>query len=253
LIRGGVVNRPAVAFSHAVDVIHLEQRLGFFWEPGWQRPVLQNPLEIGVWNFVYFWLHAPLIIALAVWLYFRHRGAYRLTRNAFLISCLIGLAGYATYPVTPPRLMTPGGYQAYGITGPAPKFGFQDTMEEHSDLDYQAESLQPFVNPFAAVPSLHFGWAFLIGAGVYLALRNVFAVLFALAMPVVMFFGVVLTANHFIFDALTGFAVCLLALVMAAALERWPLPTGQMFARLSGTASHSRARGGAQLAGSERE
>ena len=97
-------------------------------------------------------------------------------------------------------------------------------MEKYSDLDYQAESLKPFVNPFAALPSLHFGWAFLIGIGVYLALRNLWGMLFAVLMPGIMFFGVVLTANHFIFEPITGLAVCLAALGGALLLSRYPIP-----------------------------
>ena len=157
---------------------------------------------------------------------------YRLIRNAFLISCLIGLFVYAVYPVAPPRLMTPSGYAEYEISGQPPDAGFVDTMQQYSRLDYQAESMKPFVNPFAAVPSLHFGWAFLIGIAVLLARRHLLGLLFAVAMPVLMFFGVVLTANHFIFDAVTGFAVCLFALGLAALLDRYPVPWRRLASQL---------------------
>jgi len=223
LIRGNVVNRPAFAFLHARDVIDLEKRLGMFWEPQWQRAIHGSAMATRFWNYVYFWLHAPVIVVTAFWLFFRHRRQYHLIRNAFLVSALIGLLVYATYPVAPPRLMTASGYQEYGVTSlSSPAYGFEDTMREYSNVSYQAESLKPFVNPFAAMPSLHFGWAFLIGLAVALALRNIFGVIIAAVLPALMLGGVVMTANHFVLDAVAGLAVCCIGLVAACALARAP-------------------------------
>jgi hypothetical protein len=220
LVRGSVVNRPAQAFSHAADVIDLEQRFGFFWEPGWQQAIRDSAVQSHLWDYVYFWMHAPVIAVAAVWLYFRYRSVYTLFRNAFLVSALIGLFVYAVYPVAPPRLMTAAGFHEYGVTAAAPNYGFQDTMREYSAISYQAESLKPFVNPFAAIPSLHFGWAFLIGLAIAVALRSRAGVLIAVALPVLMLFSVTLTANHFLFDALAGLAVCCFALAAAFCFSR---------------------------------
>jgi hypothetical protein len=220
VIRGGVVDEPSVAFVHAEDVIALERRLGIFVEPGWQKAILHSAWQVQWWNFVYFWWHAPVIAGVGFWLYFRRRRVYALIRNAFLVSCLTGLALYALYPVTPPRLMTRSGYAEYNVQpspGASSDYGFEDTLKEHSSADYQAESLKLFVNPFAAMPSLHFGWAFLIGVGIALGVgaRRWWGWALGLALTVFMFFGVVLTANHFILDAVVGFAVCLVGLVAA--------------------------------------
>ena len=220
LVRGGVVDEAAVAFHHAEDVIALEKQLGIFVEPGWQKSILHSAAQVQWWNFVYFWWHAPVIAAVGFWLYFKRRRVYSLVRNAFLVSCLVGIAIYAFYPVTPPRLMTPSGYAEYHITPPhnaPPTYGFQDTLKEHSAADYQAESLKLFVNPFAAMPSLHFGWAFLIGVGIALGVgaRRWWGWALGLALTVLMFYAVVLTANHFILDTAAGLAVCAGALLAA--------------------------------------
>lgn len=95
-------------------------------------------------------------------------------------------------------------------------------MREFSNVSYQAESLKPFVNPFAAMPSLHFGWAFLIGLGVALALRNWLGLLVAIVLPALMLFGIVLTANHFVIDAVAGLAVVLVGMAAALGYERVP-------------------------------
>ncbi|HLZ70951.1 MAG TPA: phosphatase PAP2 family protein [Dehalococcoidia bacterium] len=222
LVRGNVVDEPAAAFAHAGGIVDLEKRLGFFWEPGWQRAIAADRFQIDLWNFVYFWLHGPAIVVVALWLYFRHRPVYGFIRNAFLVSALIALFLYAVYPVAPPRLMTASGFHEYGISGPVPNYGFDDTMRQYSAVSYQAESLRPFVNPFAAVPSLHLGWVLLIGIGVALALRNRVGLAIAVVWPVLMFFGITLTANHFIFDAIAGVAVALAGLAAAFGLERIP-------------------------------
>lgn len=222
LIRGNVVDRPAIAFSHEADVIDLERRLGIFWEPSWQKAIAGDRVQIDFWNFVYFWLHGPAIAVIAFWLYFRQRHVYYFIRNAFLVSAAIALLLYAVYPVTPPRLLTPAGFHEYGIAGPAPNFGFDDTMRQYSQVSYQAESLKPFVNPFAAMPSLHLGWVFLIALGVALALRNPFGWTVAVVWPVLMLFGITLTANHYLLDGAAGMGVALAGLAAAIAIERVP-------------------------------
>jgi hypothetical protein len=160
-----------------------------------------------VWNLVYFWAHAPLIAVGGVWLYRRHPDIYRLTRTAFLGSAIIGLICYRFFPVAPPRL--------------AEGHSFVDTMQEHSKLSYQAQSLAPFVNPYAAVPSLHFGWSFLMSVALVLARpRGLVVWAGAIAQPVLMFLAIVATGNHWVLDAPAGLIVCLAGLGGALALRR---------------------------------
>jgi hypothetical protein len=152
-----------------------------------------------------------VIVVVGVWLLWLHPRQYTLIRNAFLVSAVIGLIGYTLYPVAPPRLM--------------PGFGFVDTMYEYSRVSYQAESLKPFVNPYAAMPSLHFGWAFLVGVGIWLVWRDLRGLLIGIALPVGMGLAIVLTANHYILDAVAGFLVCLFGLAVAIWWDRGhPLP-----------------------------
>ena len=147
LIRGGVVDRAAEAFARAGDLIALERRLGIFWEPAMQDWILGSRALIDLSNAVYFWLHMPPIVVLAVWLFWRKRGVYRLTRNAFLGSAVVALVCYAALPVAPPRFF--------------PELGFVDTMALYSEASYQAQEVGVFVNPVrgAAQPALRLGAA----------------------------------------------------------------------------------------------
>ena len=62
----------------------------------------------------------------------------------------IALAVFMVYPVAPPRLAATGD-------------GFVDTLHQISDVDLHGGMLSGWFNPHAAVPSMHFGYAVMIG------------------------------------------------------------------------------------------
>lgn len=207
LIRGLVVGRAGEAMVRGFNVIDLEQRIGIYWELEMQSWILDHYWLIKLMNGLYFWGHMPLVIVTAVWLYARHRRAYRLARNAFLASGAIGVVIYWAFPVAPPRLIPFG--------------GFIDTMAAFDRVGYNAQETKAFVNEFAAIPSLHFGWSLLLGAIVaYEGKRPLFWVLGAL-WPIAMFFSVVMTGNHFIVDAVAGGIVSFAGLGIAWLIERY--------------------------------
>ena len=211
LIRGNVTDRTAQAMANAAAVIELQRALGIFWEPAMQRWILDSAAQIRFWNWVYFWAHAPAIVVVGLWLLWRHYPTYVLLRNALLVSAVIGLITYWSYPVAPPRLVD--GY------------GFVDTMALYSPVSYQAQSLRPFVNPYAAMPSLHFGWAVLVGVGIYLVWRDARGHALAVLLPALMGLAIVLTANHYILDGVAGFVVAAVGLAAAVWWDRGrPLP-----------------------------
>ena len=109
------------------------------------------------------------------------------------------------FPVAPPRLL--------------PEWGFVDTIVLLNPENY---NLQPsfLVNHYAAVPSLHVGWALLVGVALFDVDRRVPMRAFALLLPTAMFFSVVLTANHFILDVIVGTAIVVVAIAIAFALDR---------------------------------
>ena len=207
LVRGSVVDRAPEAIRRSFQIIDLERDVGFFWETQLQAAVLGSKFLIQLFNFIYFWMDFPFIIIVGIWLYWRHRRQYTLTRDAMLLSGGIALIIYHLFPVAPPRFL--------------PEFGFVDTMAEYSRLSYQAETAQPFVNPYAAVPSLHVGWPVLLAVGVIAATRFKPLWIAVLLLPVAQFFAVVSTGNHFIFDAPVGVVVALAGLGLALIMQRW--------------------------------
>ena len=125
-----------------------------------------------------------LRIALYVW---RH-DRYVLLRNAMFISGLIGFLFFAGVPMAPPRMADPG---------------VVDTVTEYSD-GYRALQPPALTNKYAAFPSLHAGWNLLLGIVLFQATTHRAVRAFAVAMPAVMAFAVVASANHFVLDVVAA-------------------------------------------------
>jgi hypothetical protein len=211
IVRGQVVDHPDLALAHARDVATLERDLGIFNEAAWQGAVLDSTLLVRFWNFVYFWLDFPLIAALGVLMYLTRRQEYTFTRDAILFSGAIALVVYNLYPVAPPRLL-----EGAGVI---------DTLQAYDNLSYQAQSTQFFVNPYAAVPSLHVGWSFLIAAGVLMAYGRLWWVWpLALLHPLLQSASTIFTGNHFFLDGAAGIAVAVAGASFAVAMRRWGYP-----------------------------
>ena len=92
-------------------------------------------------------------------------------------------------------------------------------------MNLSSDLLGSLYNPFAAVPSLHFGYALLVGAALAAFARPRWLRVAGAAYPALMLFVIVATGNHFLFDAAAGGAVtiagwALARLVVEPARER---------------------------------
>lgn len=221
-VRGAVVDRPEVAYWNARDVIDAQRWLGIFWEDDMNAWVVSRQTVAQAMNLVYFYLHFPLIIAFGIWLYFYRRNNYTFVRDSFLASGAIALVIYWLYPVAPPRELDELAAQ-YDPAAPVYVTGFFDTMKEYLGYAYDSQSTRAFVNPYAAMPSLHFGWDFLLGIAIVMAFRegawSWLAVIIGIFLPVSQIFAITLTGNHFFLDAAAGGIVALAGLGVAHLLQ----------------------------------
>lgn len=202
-VRGFTAGSEAQALANADAIVELERSLRIFHEPTLQAAILDERWIVNAANWMYVWGHWPLIILAAAWLYLNMPTTYRLYRNAFLVSGAIGLVIFSLFPVAPPRLAD---------------VDIVDTVTLYS---HSYRVLQPpaLVNQYAAVPSLHFGWNLLIGIMLVTKGRTLSTRVAGALVPPVMFLAIVLTANHFILDAVAGGAVALIGLWIASALN----------------------------------
>lgn len=226
-VRGAVVDRPEEAYWNAIDVIDIQRSLGIFWEDQMNEWAAGHLFWAQAMNIIYFWLHFPLIILFGIWMYFFRRHRYTLSRDAFLASGAVSLIIYWTFPVAPPREL-PALAAEYDPNAPAHITGFVDTMREYLGYGYQAQSTQAFVNPYAAMPSLHFGWDLLLGWVMVRAFwkeRWLWIIApIAVALPTMQVFAITLTGNHFFLDAAAGGVVALIGVGIALAMRRWLYP-----------------------------
>jgi hypothetical protein len=205
VVRGLVEGRESEAMARATQIVRLERVSGIFWEQGIQDHIMAVRPLMNFMNITYQLGMWPVIVLVAIWLFFQHRDVYPLYRNAFLISGAIGLVIYALLPVAPPRFVD-------GL-------GFVDTVAARTQA-YSMPDAPLIVNQYAAMPSLHFGWVLLCGIGVIHRTRGIAWKLLGVYMPAAMFVAIVATGNHFILDAVAGAAVALLGLAASYVLLR---------------------------------
>jgi hypothetical protein len=198
-VRGLTEGDPDLARRNAARVIDIERVLGLHLEHRVQQIFTGGRWSTDVVNWVYIWAHWPILIGTLIWLGWLKRDAYMELRDAMIISGVIGLVIFAAFPVTPPRLA--------GL-------GFVDTVTVHSQ-SYRVLQPPAFVNRYAAMPSLHFGWNLLVGVEWYRVGRSRAWRAAAIVMPAAMALAVVATANHWVLDVVVGGALALLGLVVA--------------------------------------
>lgn len=204
-VRGSTEGAAATADRNAERLLDLERRLLIDVEQRLQEPLLDHRTLLDVANWVYIWLHWPLITLTLIWLVVRHRPTYFQLRNAMFISGAIGMVIYATFPATPPRLFDAA---------------FIDTVTQHS---HSYRVLQPpgLVNKYAAMPSLHVGWNVLAAIAWWRATSVRWRVAPVVMMPLMMAWATVATANHWVLDVLAGSGVALAGLAIETGRRRW--------------------------------
>lgn len=196
IIRAFADGRDTEAIARGMEVVAFEQTLGIYHEQSLQSLLLNFPPLLNVLNFMYTSAHLPPLLLFAVWSFHVSQQKYRYLRTAFLISAGLGLLIYWLIPTAPPRLL------------PA-TFGFVDTVRLYGPLDvYDPNSSGQLVNEFAAIPSLHFAWATMLGVGfAWIVEWRWYGLVVAVAWPATILLVIVGTANHFLVDALAGLAV----------------------------------------------
>jgi hypothetical protein len=200
LVRGEVWDQSAAAFEHARDIVHLERSLHVFVEPSIQRWAAGTGFIEDVGSWMYLNTHFVVTTCTLAFIYLFRNEHFYFVRNMFMVAMGLALVGYVVYPTAPPRML--------------PDLGFTDSVADFTGVSSDA-SVNALFNPYAAVPSMHVGFALMLAVPMVRMTRHRWAkVLWVLYAPVVT--GVVvLTANHWIFDAATGAAVAAVAAVAA--------------------------------------
>ncbi|HTW40874.1 MAG TPA: phosphatase PAP2 family protein [Solirubrobacteraceae bacterium] len=192
LVRGLVEGDANTAFAHARDLITIERALHVFVEPSIQAWASGSHFVMVASSWVYVNAQTTVTVAALLYLYLCHNRRFYFVRNMFMVAMAIALVGYAVFPTAPPRFM--------------PEWGFIDTVANVTKvhINSHSASLNALTNLYAAVPSMHVAFSLMIGWTLARLVRwRVLRVLWLLY-PFLIAFVIVVTANHFIIDAVLG-------------------------------------------------
>lgn len=196
--RAMIAGHVHAAMINATGVWEMERYLRFPNELLFQQWALRWPDMIQAANWYYVGVHFPLTAIFLAWGWWKRPPSdYRWARR--LITTMTGLALviHTVMPLAPPRMMS--------------RLGFVDTMATIGPSAYSGGAAT-VANQFAAMPSLHVGWALLLAVVVIRTTTTRWRWL-TLAHPAITTLVVVVTANHYWLDALV--AAVLLAMTLA--------------------------------------
>lgn len=199
------------AEARGADILRLEGWAGLDMEATLNDWLTALPVAGLLAAYLYATLHYLVTPAVLLWTAVRRRGGYRVERNALLFATVLGLIGYWLLPTAPPRLIDAG---------------LTDTMAAFSDVGWWGDAasaprgMEGLSNQYAAMPSLHVGWAVWVALCVARHATSPLVRRGVWAYPVLMSLVVMSTANHYLLDVLGGVACALAGSWLARAADR---------------------------------
>ncbi|WP_307630188.1 phosphatase PAP2 family protein [Streptomyces turgidiscabies] len=192
------------AFRNAHRVGDWERALRLPGEGAAQSALTHSDTAVHLANTYYATVHFPATVAFLVWLYLRRPTHYVWARRVLALVTGAALVFHLAFPLAPPRLLA--------------ETGLIDTGQVFGPTVYGASpAADTLSHQFAAMPSLHFGWALMVAIGLIVATRSRLRRLWLLH-PLVTLLVIVGTANHYWLDAIVASA--LLGITLAVV----PLP-----------------------------
>jgi PAP2 superfamily len=197
----GHAGLPA-ATAHARDLLHVEVLLHLNIERHANEVLDSVPLLALIGSYWYALLHYIVTPVVLLWAYHARPLHYRRVRNALVLASAIGLVGFTLIPMAPPRML-PGYVDTLATTAQHGWWGGDASAPR---------GLGALTNQFAAMPSLHVGWALWCAWVVFTLANRRWVRIAAIAYPIGTTLVVVGTANHYVLDAVAGMLVMLVAI-----------------------------------------
>ena len=191
------------ALDRARWIDRVQQDLHLPSEISVQQAVLPHDWLAWFSNDYYAVAHVPALIVFMVWLFVRHRDHYPHWRNglAFLTAASLFLHFVR---VAPPRFVT--------------ELGFVD-LSERFGFDVYGPAGSNVSDQYAAMPSIHVGWAAVVALGAVAASRSRWRWLVFAHLPVTMLV-VVVTGHHWWLDGAAAIVLLLVGLRLDTIVRR---------------------------------
>ncbi|MFI0482204.1 phosphatase PAP2 family protein [Actinomadura sp. 9N215] len=219
------------AFAHADQILGAERFLGLDVELHLNQTLLSVPWLARSANIFYATMHFIVTLIVVLWLYRYRPQHYRWLRTSIMTATGVALIGFWLYPLAPPRFLH--------------NEGFVDPVTAlHSLGLYASDASGTLTNQYAAMPSMHAGWSLWCGLVVVKLASQKWAKALGAIYPVTTVYVILSTANHYVLDAVAGFA-----LIGGAAWVSWilymrcPPPLLMARARVSQRVAHRVRRG----------
>jgi hypothetical protein len=187
-------DRRAAALENCEAVIRAERALGIFIEVDVQGMVL-GTFAVPLLSYLYAFIHPLLTVAFIAVAFLSRSNYYPGMRNAFIVFSLISFAVFLIFPSAPPRMMT--------------EYGFVDLLHEEAPVSYEMDLARKIFNPYAAMPSIHFGYSLIVGLTLLLKADRIPLRLVGVAYPSLMLVSVIASANHLLLDCLASVGLLL--------------------------------------------
>jgi hypothetical protein len=178
------------AIDRARWIDHFQNALHFPTEISMQHFVLDHDWLARATNTYYATVHVPALIAFMVWLFFRHRDRYPHWRTGLALLTL-GCLIIRFLRVAPPRFV--------------PELHFVD-LSTRFGLGVYGPVGTGVSDQFAAMPSIHVGWAAVVALGIFFSTTSRWRWLFVLHLPVTMFV-VAACGHHWWLDGIVALAL----------------------------------------------
>ncbi|GCB44257.1 phosphatase PAP2 family protein [Streptomyces sp. NL15-2K] len=203
----------AEALRNGHRVWDLERAVDLPGEGSVQSLLLHGDTLAHVANTYYATVHFPATAAFLIWLYLRRPAHYVWARRVLAALTAAALVLHLLFPLAPPRMLA--------------ATGLVDTARVYGPSVYGPPQTDQLSNQFAAMPSLHFGWALMLAIGLIVATRSRARWLWLLH-PLLTLLVIVGTANHFWLDAIAAGALLGLALAVIHLPHRTATTAGQV-------------------------
>lgn len=199
------------AFDDAKSIISLEHHLGIFHEATIQRWALHSKPLIVTANYLYGSLHFIVTIGVGVWLFRKYSDDYPRFRNTLAVTTALALIGFTIFPLMPPRLLAGSGMH----------IGFVDTLERYPTFwSFDSGPAARISNQYAAMPSVHIAWSTWCALALAPRVKARGHKILAASYPVLTLIVIVITANHYVIDALGGLLILAIGWLVANQFTR---------------------------------
>ncbi len=220
---------PIDPFKHALTVLKVERLSWLDFEHSLQHFALQHGLLIRLSNGYYSWVHQIMTLGVVAAVLLKAPwGKAKRWVVALLLQLPIALVLFRLYPLMPPRLLdegAPWGGRILATHRHLHPTGFIDTLVKvRGPWSPSPVALNAFTNQYAAMPSLHCAFSLWVGIVWWKWAKGKSWRIVGPLHTAFMFLCVVVTGNHYVLDAVAGWAICIAMLVLTTrggAIRSW--------------------------------